>query len=110
MESNQLAQMQALITRDFEMEPAESEKKVTEEELLQLLADRISWLIEYRMEYLLSLLYRLDVKEEKVDFSLSPACPDPANIALAKLVLERQKERIRTKHQYKQDEIDGWEW
>lgn len=110
MEQNHLKEMQALITRDFEMESDESEKKVTEEELLQLLADRIAWLIEYRMEYLLSLLYRLDVKEEKVDFALSPACPEAANIALSRLVLERQKERIRTKHQYKQDEIEGWEW
>ena len=105
-----MEEMQALITRDFEMESVKSGKKITEEELLRLLGDRIAWLIEYRMEYLLSLLYRLDVKEEQVDFALSPVCPDPANIALAKLVLERQKKRLKTKQEYKQDEIEGWEW
>ena len=110
MKSNHLDEMQAIIVRDFEMEAKQAEEELTEEELLRLLADRITWLIEYRMEYLLSLLYRLDVKEEKVHFALSPACPEPANVAIAKLVLERQKARVRTKQQYRQDQIDGWEW
>lgn len=74
-----------------------------------MLSDRIAWLIEHNMEYLLSLLYRNDVAESKIHVAISPQNPEPANIALARLVLERQRQRIATKKQYgKQDleEID----
>lgn len=39
-----------------------------------------------------------------------PFGDDPANVALAKLILERQKQRITTKQKYKVDPIDGWEF
>jgi hypothetical protein len=50
------------------------------------------------------------IPEARVNEALSPAHPEPANLALAKLVLERQKQRIRTKREYRQDNLDGWEW
>jgi len=37
---------------------------------------------------------------------LSPSSPEPANAALARLVLERQKQRIFTKRYYKQSKPD----
>ena len=108
MDEQQLQQTQALIARDFELE--QTEETMTEEDLFRLLADQIAYMIEHKMEFLLSLMYRLDISEAKVDAALSPACPEPANIALARLVLERQKQRIRTKQEYKQDELEeGWE-
>lgn len=109
MKDNFLEQTRELIIRDFEVERTD-EETLSEEELLDLLADRIAWLIEYRMEFLLSLMYRMDVKEARVEQALSPGNPEPANRTLARLVLDRQKERIRTKQQYKQDDLDGWEW
>jgi hypothetical protein len=93
-----------VILRDFELVAPEAESTPSEEELFQMLCDRIAWLIEHNMEYLLSLLYRNDVAESKILAALSPLDPDPANIALAKLVIERQKQRMATKKQYgKQD-------
>ena len=97
-----------LIVRDFELEATESE--ITEDELFRILADRIAWLIECRMEFLLSLMYRLDISETKVSEALSPANPEAANLALARLVLDRQKLRIKTKQEYKQDDLDEWGW
>jgi galactose-1-phosphate uridylyltransferase len=95
-----------LINRDFEL-TAKGQAPPSEEELFQMLSDRISWLIEHNMEYLLSLLYRNDVAESKIHFALSPFEKDPANVALAKLVMERQKQRLATKQQYgKQDSGD----
>lgn len=88
-----------IIVRDFELETQTGEVP-SEEELFQMLSDRIAWLIEHNMEYLLSLLYRNDVAESKIYYALSPLDKDPANIALAKLVLERQKQRMETKKQY----------
>ena len=84
-----------LILNKFEIESNGAEP--SEEELFQLLCDQIAYMIEYRMEFLLSLLYRNDVEESKINWALSPACADPANIALAKLVMNRQKARVATK-------------
>ncbi len=104
-------QSTALIVQKFELES--TDEKLSEEELFDLLADQIAYMIEYRMEFLLSLMYRLDVDEAKINFALSPFCQDPANVALAKLVLERQKQRMHTKRTFKPEDFqDGedWEW
>lgn len=108
MSDQPIEETAALLSRHFEMEPPEAE--ITEAELFRLLADRIAWLIDHRMEYLLSLMYRLDISEKKVNEAISPANPESANMALAKLVLERHKERLRTKREYKQDDLEGWDW
>lgn len=88
-----------LILSEFELVLPESETP-SEEAIFQTLCDRIAWLIEHNMEYLLSLLYRNDVLEHKILDALSPGNPEPANVALAKLVLERQAQRLATKKQY----------
>lgn len=99
----------ALISRDFEIENIDD--KLSEEQLFCLLADHIDWLIERRMEWLLSLMYRMDVDEAKVQAALSPNAPEAANIGLARLVLERQKQRVHTKQNYQpQDLGEEWEW
>jgi hypothetical protein len=101
-----LRQTLELLRQDFEL-PA-SEDTFTEEELLDLLADRIAYLIEHRLEFLLSLMYRLDVEEHRINHALSPHCAEPANVALARLVLERQKRRVETKRTYRQEPGDWW--
>jgi len=95
-----------LILRDFELEEGE-EPIATEEDLLRLLADQIAGMIEYNLEVLLSNLYRLDVQEAKVNYALSPHCPEPANVALARLVLQRQKQRAYTKKHFQQPDLGG---
>lgn len=107
MNKDNLASTTELIVRDFELEP--QEKALTEEELLRLLSDIVAEMIERRLEFLLSLMYRLDINEKKVHFALSPFCEEPANIALAKLILERQKQRAFTKEHYKQEDLGDLE-
>ena len=107
MEDLVLNNAKSLISRDLEMEAIPEE--LTEEALLEVLADQVAYWIEYKLEFLLSLMYRLDIAEHKVNFALSPMCQEPANIALAKLILDRQKRRAQTKLDYKQPDIDGWE-
>jgi len=98
-----------LIRRDFELE--KTEDKLSEEELFQMLADHIDHLIQYRMEWLLSLMYRMDIDEEKVQAALSPIAVEAANIGLARLVLERQKLRVHTKQTYQPEDLgEEWEW
>lgn len=97
---------QNLVLRDFEIEPAEGHVP-SEEEIFLHLCDRIAYLIEHNMEYLLSLLYRNDILEAKIHFALSPFEADPANVALAKLVMERQKERLATREKYGKQSKEG---
>ena len=94
-----------LLAKTFELEAPDEE--ISDEQLFQILADQIAYMIEFRMEYLLSLLYRNDVLEWKINEALSPANEDPANIALAKLVMERQQQRLATKEEYKVEPIEG---
>lgn len=102
----------ALIVKDFELES--TNEALSEEELLDLLAERMAYLIDHRMEFLLSMMYRMDVSEAKVNFALSPFAPDPPHYGLARLVLERHKQRIFTKKHFHskppENSTDGWEW
>ncbi len=96
-------QLGALVARHFEIE---LDAPLGEAQLLQLLADRIAWLVAHNPEYLFSLLYRNDVDESKIEAALSPAHPEPAPMALARLVLERQKQRLATRRHYTPPPID----
>jgi len=58
-------------------------------------------------------MYRFDVLEHKIRDAISPENPDPANVALAKLVIERQKERLELRKKYKSpdfDDLEGWDF
>ncbi|MEM1320258.1 MAG: hypothetical protein AAGG75_08375 [Bacteroidota bacterium] len=100
-------QTRELISKDFGLEIGQ--EPMTEEQLFELLADAVAYMIEHRLDFLLSLLYRLDVDEQKINFALSPLAKDPANIELARLIFARQKQRIFTKQYYKQSKLDDLE-
>ncbi len=111
MSNELLIQTADLIREPFELENAVP--PASEEELLALLADRIADLLERQPEYLMSLLYRLDVLEKKIHPVMQPGAPEPANLGLARLVLERQKQRLETKRTIKPkplEGMEGWEW
>ncbi len=93
-----------LIVKDFELVAPEEE--LTEEQFFDFLSEHIAYLIEHKLEYLMSLMYRLDINEAKVHFALSPMAPEPANIGIARLVLERQRQRVATKQYYRQVQPD----
>jgi hypothetical protein len=56
------------------------------------------------------LLYRLDVAEDKINRALMPGNSEDANIALARLVIDRQKKRIATKRAYREQHPTNWNW
>lgn len=73
------------------------------------LADRVADLMQHRMETLMSMLYRLDVDEAKIKQALDPESDLTPHIAIAKLIVERQMARAKTKEEYRTDPIEGWE-
>lgn len=79
---------------------------ITEEELIELLAQRVLELTQKNPEQLLAALYRLDVDERKAHAVLLGASELPANIAIAHLILERQRQKAETWLRYS-DEQDG---
>jgi hypothetical protein len=106
-----LEQTTTLINDSFEMgmvDPPHSE-----EELLMVLAAHIETMLERRPEFLMSLLYRLDVLEVKIKPVMHPLAPEPPHIGLARLVLERQKQRSETKRNVVTkplQDADEWNW
>jgi hypothetical protein len=112
MEEDQLIQAtRSFVNGSFELSPGNGFG--TEEELVQILAERIGEMLERQPEQLMSLLYRLDVLEEKIKPVMHPDAPEPANVGLARLVVDRQKLRIATKQSVKTEPLEGlegWEW
>lgn len=107
-----VSQTASLLAADFDIVPATTEAILTEEQLLAMLSQRVAQLMETRMDYLLSLMYRLDVLEHHINAALLPTAEQPPHIGLAQLIIDRQKQRIFYKQQYhskpaSEDELEG---
>lgn len=104
-------QIVALIARDFDLTQGAQAEQLSEEALTDYLANEIGLMLERNIENLFSILYRLDINENKVREAMSPLAAEPANIALAKLVIERQKQRLATKANIRPEKLDDdWSW
>ncbi|MEM9885978.1 MAG: hypothetical protein AAF849_08805 [Bacteroidota bacterium] len=90
-----------LIVKEFQL--TKQELPDEEQELLLWLSDYTAYLLEERKEYLMSMMYRMDISEELVSHALSPLNLEATNVSIAKLILERQKERAFTKAFYRQE-------
>ncbi len=82
----------------------------TENELLYAIADRVAWFMQHDIDMLMSYLYRLDVEERYINKALSLKSTEDPQLALARLILDRQKQRMLTKERYKVTPIEGWEY
>jgi len=76
--------------------------------LLDMFTTRVEELIRDNIDLLLSSLYRLDVEEYKIQEALHSAHV-PAARGIAALIIERQKEKIRTRKTYSSGKQDKWE-
>jgi len=101
-----ISEFNDLIQSSLELEKQDS---FTEAELLGLIHQRVSELLETNVELLFSYMYRLDIEESKIQYAINEPSDIPTSEALAVLILERQKARAETKKKYKQDPIDGWD-
>ncbi len=88
-----------------------SEQK-NDEELFNHLVDHIAYLLDHNRDFLMSLLYRLDVRESSIKAYMSKTDLSPAEV-IARLIIERQIERIKTKQSYSSNrnidpDIESW--
>jgi hypothetical protein len=96
---------------NLELEP--NAHTLSDAELLAILTERIEVMLEQETDLLMSLLYRLDVEEKAILQALHPDTDVSAAVALAKLVLERQKQRWSIKKNTvvgNEGIPDGWGW
>lgn len=84
----------------------ENEEKFDEDHLREILKTRINDLLENNPGFLFSLMYRLDISEGKVRYALSPFCEEEPALALANLIINRQKQRNLSKSEYKQPPLE----
>ena len=86
--------------------------ELDEEQMIIRIERRVAELMEQDFGLLMSYLYRLDILEPHINACLDPKSPIHPFTCLATLIWERQKARIRTKQEYKQDDDieEGWEW
>jgi hypothetical protein len=78
----------------------------------QLLVDRINQLIINDFEQLVSLLYRLDVSEAKINELLQTYPQEDAALIIVDLVIAREAEKIKSRREWsgkKYDENSGEE-
>lgn len=73
---------------------------ISENELASLLATRINELIRHDMSHLISILYRIDVDEKKIREMLAKNKDTDAGLIIAHLVIERQKQKIKTRSMF----------
>ncbi len=84
-----------------------------EAEWFQLLTDRIDYLIQTDFNKLVSILYRLDVSETKLSQMLKDQTGTDAAEIIARMIIERQREKIITRAAFKKPgddipEADKW--
>jgi len=83
------------IINNFQIES--SEETLDEDTLHEALTDRIAEMLQYETDLLFSTLYRLDVLEHKIKHVLSGVSGEDIPGGLARLVIERQKEKLATR-------------
>lgn len=87
-------------------------EQLSAEELEALLAVKLNTLIRDDFNALLRLLYRIDINEARLRRLLQEKSGEDAGMIIARLIIERQRQKIETRRQYPRDRLKGesdWE-
>jgi hypothetical protein len=89
------------ISSRFELEISEN---YTFDDLKQALFYRIKELLDKNVERLLSMLYRVDLNQKKLDEIFENGSKEDIAAKIAEAVIERQLQKIKTREFYKNQE------
>lgn len=95
---NEIKDVYSIISRNFEVETS---GELTIESLVKLLSLRIRELLDRNLEKLVSIMYRIDLNQAKVDKIFENTSKDEIAYQLSELIIERQIEKVRTRRLYK---------
>ena len=90
-------------------ETSVSEVKSTDESILNYIELRVQNLIDTDFQGLLQILYRLDVNESELKINIEKKSPDKVPRLIAEMILNREKQKLKTKEQYRQFKSDNFE-
>jgi len=76
----------------------------TLDDLKRVLCIRILELLDKNLERLLSMLYRVDLNQKKLDEIFQDGSKDEIALKIAEAVIERQLQKIKTRQYYKNQE------
>jgi len=100
MSSDQLFnKTQELVFQSLELDP--KDHQTDESALLDYIGDAVAWYLEKRLEYLMQILYTMDVDEGVLQRAFSFENEEPTNITIAKAIIARQQRRAESKLNYK---------
>ena len=100
-----MANVELIQSLNTEMEAGLSEK-ISYDEMHSQLAIHINNLIVHDFDKLVAYLYRIDVSEEKLKLLLQQLPQKDAGKIIASLIIERQQQKINTRHQFSKREHD----
>lgn len=85
----------------FDVDSALASGNTPLEQLRQFLIERIIYMLNTNPEKLMSILYRVDVSEQKVNAIFKTLLPPDMPDALADLLIERQLAKAESRAQYR---------
>ncbi|WP_457654107.1 hypothetical protein [Rhodocaloribacter sp.] len=74
----------------------------TLDDVRAFVTEKIAGLLDRNPGMLMSILYRIDVAEDKVTAALTTCSPEAIPAALADLVIERQLQKLRIRRHYRE--------
>ncbi len=106
--SNELVQSAGnRIAISFDMDEVEvTTPDAALEAIREALSRRITEMLRTNPEKLMSILYRIDVREDMVNTILNTAFPTEVPLLLANLIIERQLEKARTRELLRNSDTD----
>ena len=95
-------EIKSLISKNYNVESID---ELSKNKLIEEVAKRVEFFMENNMELFFNHLYRMDVNEQKVhDILYHSDTEDSVYISLAKLIVDRQYQRLVTKRKFIQDD------
>ncbi len=95
------------ITKVFPLDSKSLQEIQSEEDLFLVLSEYIQELIDTDFSKLVNTLYRIDVSEIKIKKALNLSDIKNANKVIAQLIIEREKQKIKTRAAYKNRKPDN---
>lgn len=99
MDPNDVRDIHHYLSQDWGIEALKRETPDWES-LLEALTRRVDYLLAHDYERLLHGMYLIDVSEERFDQALDPAGVEIPPRAVAKLILERELEKLESRRRY----------
>ncbi len=78
--------------------------QTTQNDFIQALADKINELILHDFNRLISILYRADISEKKLNAVLEENKTEDAGRLIAAIFVERQLQKIRSRREHRRDD------